>query len=356
VVDLTSAPVRLPILPTGLVGSYPQPEWLVDRARLGERLPPRVRARELWRVPLERLAEAQRTATLEALQEQLLAGVDFVTDGEIRRESYSNRFATALEGVDLDNPGEAIDRTGRKVPVPRVTGPIVWRHSTELDYLALLKEQTDKPIKITLPGPFTMAQQAQNDYYPDDEALAEAYAVAVNQEVLALFAAGADIVQLDEPYVQARPEQAKAYAVSAIDRALQGATGTTVLHVCFGYGRHVPDKPNRYDFLAPLDACKAHEVSLECAQPHLDLRDLELLPSKRIHVGVLDLRDPVVETPEVVAQRIHAALEHLPLSRMVVAPDCGMKYLSRQLAHDKLANMVAGRDLAKRQLGLEQQQ
>jgi 5-methyltetrahydropteroyltriglutamate--homocysteine methyltransferase len=353
---LTGGARRLPILPAGLVGSYPQPEWLIDRGRLGERLPPRVRARELWRVPPERLAEAQQAATLEALQEQLLAGVDFVTDGEIRRESYSNRFATALDGVDLDHPGEAIDRTGRPVPVPRVVGPIVWRRSTELDYLALLREHTDKPIKVTLPGPFTMAQQAQNDHYPDDAALAEAYAAAVNQEVRALFAAGADIVQLDEPYVQARPEQARAYAVAAIDRALEGATGTTVLHVCFGYGRHVPDKPNRYDFLAQLDACRADEISLECAQPNLDLRDLELLPSKRIHVGVLDLRDPTVETPELVAQRIHAALEHLPLSRVVVAPDCGMKYLSRQLAHDKLANMVAGRDLAKRQLGLEQQQ
>jgi 5-methyltetrahydropteroyltriglutamate--homocysteine methyltransferase len=350
------SPARLPLLPTGLVGSYPQPEWLIDRTRLGERLPPRVRARDLWRVPPERLAEAQRAATLDVLQEQLLAGVDFVTDGEIRRESYSNRFATALGGIDVDNPGEAVDRTGHIAVVPRVVGPIVWQHSAELDYLALLKAHTDKPIKVTLPGPFTMAQQAQNDYYPDDEALAEAYAVAVNQEVLALFAAGADIVQLDEPYVQARPAQARAYAVSAVDRALQGATGTTVLHVCFGYGRIVADKPNRYDFLAELDACCVHEVSLECAQPNLDLRDLELLPSKRIHVGVLDLRDPTVETPEVVAGRIRAALEHLPLSRMVVAPDCGMKYLSRQLAHDKLANMVAGRDLAKQQLGLEQQQ
>jgi 5-methyltetrahydropteroyltriglutamate--homocysteine methyltransferase len=343
----------LPLLPTCLVGSYAQPDWLIDRARLGERLPPRVRARELWLVPAERLEEAQRTATLHAVEEQIRAGVDIVTDGEIRRESYSNRFATALSGVDLDNPGEALDRTGRKVPVPRVTGPIVWQHSAETDYVELLKRHTDKPVKVTLPGPFTMTQQAQNDYYPSDEALAEAYAVAVNQEVKALFAAGADIVQIDEPYLQARPEQATAYAVAAIDRALDGAAGTTALHICFGYGRHVGDKPNRYAFLAELDACRADEVSLECAQPGLDLHDLDLLPHKRIHVGVINLRDEQVETPEIVAGRIRAALEHLPAERIVVAPDCGMKYLPRQTAFAKLANMVAGRNIVKQELGVE---
>lgn len=343
----------LPVLPACLVGSYAQPDWLIDRARLGERLPPRVRARELWRVPPEQLEEAQRTATLHAVEEQLRAGVDIVTDGEIRRESYSNRFATSLSGVDLDNPGEAVDRTGRTVPVPRVTGPIVWQFSAETDYVELLRQHTDKPIKVTLPGPFTMTQQAQNDYYGSDEALAEAYAAAVNEEVKALFAAGADIVQLDEPYLQARPEQAKAYAVAAIDRALAGAAGTTALHICFGYGRHVGDKPNRYAFLADLDACVVDEISLECAQPDLDLRDLDLLPGKRIHVGVLNLRDERVETPETVAARLRAALEHVPAERIVVAPDCGMKYLSRQVAFDKLTNMVAGRNLVKRELGLE---
>lgn len=343
----------LPLLPTALVGSYSQPDWLIDRARLGERLPPRVRARELWRVPPDRLEEAQRMATLQAVEEQLRAGVDIVTDGEIRRESYSNRFATSLAGVDLDNPGEAIDRTGRPVPVPRVTGPIVWQYSAETDYVALLRQHTDKPIKVTLPGPFTMTQQAQNDYYPNEEALAEAYADAVNREVQALFAAGADIVQLDEPYVQARPEQARAYAVAAIDRALAGAAGTTALHVCFGYGRHVGDKPNRYAFLAELDACHVDEISLECAQPRLDLHDLDLLPGKRVHVGVLDLRDQTAESPEVVAERIRAALEHLPPERIVIAPDCGMKYLPRDVAYQKLANMVAGRDLVRRELGLE---
>ncbi|MFW6094519.1 MAG: 5-methyltetrahydropteroyltriglutamate--homocysteine methyltransferase [Pseudomonadota bacterium] len=343
---------HMPILPAGLVGSYSQPEWLIDRARLGERLPPRVRARELWLVAPDELEAAQRHATLEAVDEQLRAGADFVTDGEIRRESYSNRFANSLAGVDLDHPGEAIDRTGRPVPVPRVSGPIEWCYSAEEDYVRLLKAHTDKPVKVTLPGPFTMTQQAQNDHYADAAALAEAYAAAVNQEVQAVFAAGADIVQLDEPYVQARPEQARAYAVAAIDRALAGVTGTTALHVCFGYGRHVDDKPDRYAFLAELDACAADEISLECAQPGLDLTDLELLPSKRIHVGVVSLHDPAVEPPEVVATRIRAALEHLPAERMVVAPDCGMKYLPRDVAYNKLTNMIAGRDRVKRELGL----
>jgi 5-methyltetrahydropteroyltriglutamate--homocysteine methyltransferase len=343
----------LPPLATGLVGSYAQPAWLIDRDRLGERLPPRVRARELWRIPPELLDEAQRDATLLAVQDQLRAGVDFVTDGEIRRESYSNLFANALEGVDLDRPGEAIDRTGKPVPAPRITGPIRRRHPVELDYLRLLKAYTDLPVKVTLPGPFTMTQQAQNDYYPDEESLALAYAAAVNEEVRDLFAAGADIVQLDEPYVQARPEAARRYAVAAIDRALEGASGTTVLHVCFGYGRHVGSKPDGYAFLAELDASRADEISVECAQPRLDLTLLEALPSKRINVGVIDLRDTTPETPELVAARIRAALAHLPPERIVVAPDCGMKYLPRAVAWQKLCNMVAGRDIVRRELGLE---
>ncbi|MBK81196.1 MAG: 5-methyltetrahydropteroyltriglutamate--homocysteine methyltransferase [Gammaproteobacteria bacterium] len=340
-------------LPAGLVGSYAQPDWLVHREVLGSRLPPRVHAREFWRLEGDELEDAQRRATLAALDDQIAAGVDFVTDGEIRRESYSNRFANALEGIDLDRHGVAIDRTGREVPVPRVAGPIVWRGSTEGDYVALLKAHTDLPVKVTLPGPFTMTQQAQNDYYPDEETLAEAYATAVNAELTALFAAGADIVQLDEPYVQARPDQARAYAVACIDRALAGATGTTALHVCFGYGRHVEDKPNRYEYLGDLDACRADEISIECAQPNLDLVDLETLPHKTIHVGVINLRDTSVETPETVAGRIRAALEHLPAERMVVAPDCGMKYLTPEIARGKLTSMVAGRDLVLRELGLE---
>jgi 5-methyltetrahydropteroyltriglutamate--homocysteine methyltransferase len=247
-----------------------------------------------------------------------------------------------------------VDRTGQEVPVPRVTGPIVWTGSAERDYVALLKEHTDLPVKVTLPGPFTMTQQAQNDYYADEESLADAYAVAVNAEMKTLFDAGADIVQLDEPYVQARPDQARAYAVACINRALAGATGTTALHVCFGYGRHVEDKPNRYGFLGELDACRADEISIECAQPQLDLRDLELLPDKYVHVGVIDLRDIEVESPETVAKRIRAALRHLPPERIVVAPDCGMKYLTPKVARGKLTSMVAGRNLVLRELGLEQ--
>jgi len=338
------------VLPTCLVGSYSQPNWLIDRARLGERLPPRVRARELWRVAAEFLEEAQNDATILALADQHRAGVDIVTDGEMRRESYSNNFATALAGVDLDRPGESLDRTGSMVPVPRVVGPIRRLRAVEVPFVALLKAHTHKPVKVTLPGPFTMAQQAQNEYYPDEGSLAMAYAAAVNQEVRDLFAAGVDVVQLDEPYVQARPEKAREYAVAAIDRALEGATGTTVLHVCFGYGKHVANKPKGYAFLEELNSSRVDEVSLECAQPRADLELLACLPSKRIHVGVIDLRDSNVESSEIVADRIRGALKYLPVERCVVAPDCGMKYLPRDVAYGKLENMVRGRDLVRAEL------
>ena len=337
--------IEYPLLPTSLVGSYAQPNWLIDKSRLGQRLPPRVLLHELWKVDAAHLEEAQNDATLIALQDQTLAGVDIVTDGEMRRESYSNRFANALLGVNIDQPGEAVDRTGKTVPVPRVTGPIRRAEPVEAPYVAFLKAHTNRPIKITLPGPFTMAQQAQDDYYQDPAALAMAYAEVVNEEVLDLFAAGVDIVQLDEPYVQARPEAARSYAVPAIDRALQAATGPTVLHVCFGYGKHVDNKPNGYAFLEELDGCCAAEVSIECAQPKLKMDLLSLLPNKKIHVGVLDLRDTTPETPEVVAQRIRAALEVAPAEQIVVAPDCGMKYLSRDVAFTKLKNMVLGRNM-----------
>jgi 5-methyltetrahydropteroyltriglutamate--homocysteine methyltransferase len=343
-------PRSLPLLPTMLVGSYAQPDWLIDRARLDARLPPRVRARELWRIPAEHLDEAQRDATLLALFDQHRAGVDVITDGEMRRESYSNRFATTLDGLDLDRPGEAIDRTGKPVPVPRVVGPIRRRESVEVDQVAFLKAHTDLPIKVTLPGPFTMTQQAKNEYYREPGELALAYADAVNAEMKELFAAGVAIVQLDEPYVQARPEAAREYALAAIDCALAGATGTTALHVCFGYGKHVANKPTGYAFCAELDACAADEISLECAQPRVDLALLEALPSKRIHVGVLDLRDRQVETPEIVAERIRSALQHIPPERLVVAPDCGMKYLPRDVAYGKLQSMVRGRDIVRRAL------
>ena len=341
----------LPILPTTLVGSWPQPSWLIDRARLDAHLPVRVSARDLWLVDEDHLAEAQRDAIALAVHEQERLGLDVVTDGEVRRESYSNRFATSLDGVDLDRPGQAVDRTGATVPVPRVVGPIRRRRAVEVDVVAQVRRHTDRPLKITLPGPFTMGQQAQDDFYGDDAELALAYAAAVNEEVLELFAAGADIVQLDEPYVQARPEAARRHAVAAIDRALQSATGTTVLHVCFGYGRHVADKPAGYDFLPELDRCSADEISIEAAQPSLDLGVLDDLPTKRLHVGVLDLRDLTVESTDVVAARIRAALEHLPPERVVVAPDCGCKYLPRDVASAKVAAMVAAATLVRAELG-----
>lgn len=331
----------LPLLPTTLVGSWTQPSWLIDREQLTGHLPVRVTAGDLWRVPADWLAEAQRDATVLAVHEQELLGLDIVTDGEARRESYSNHFANALEGVDTDRPGSATDRTGKVVPVPRVVGPIRRARPVEADIVALVKRHSQRPLKITVPGPFTMAQQAQDDFYGDDAKLAMAYADAVGEEVRDLFAAGADIVQLDEPYVQARPDAAKRYAVAAIDRALEGAPGPTVLHVCFGYGRHVADKPAGYDFLPELDACRADELSIEAAQPRLDLAVLDDLPTKRVHVGVLDLRDPAVEPVDVIAARIRAALEHLPPERLVVAPDCGCKYLDRDVAWAKVANMVA---------------
>ncbi len=333
--------MSLPVLPTTLVGSWPQPSWLIDRARLEAHLPVRVSARDLWLVDGEHLAEAHGDAIALAVHEQERLGLDIVTDGEVRRESYSNRFATALDGIDLDRPGEAVDRTGATVPVPRVVGPIGRRQPVEVDVVAQVRRSTDRPLKVTLPGPFTMGQQAQDDYYGDDAELAMAYAAAVNDEVLDLFAAGADIVQLDEPYVQARPEAARRHAIAAIDRALQDAPGPTVLHVCFGYGRHVADKPAGYDFLPELDACRTDEISIEAAQPRLDLGVLDELPSKRVHVGVLDLRDTTIESTDVVAGRIRAALRHLPPERLVIAPDCGCKYLQREVAWAKTAAMVA---------------
>lgn len=342
--------IDYPLLPTSLVGSYAQPNWLIDRQRLGQRLPPRVLLHELWSIPSDNLEEAQNDATVIALEDQHRAGVDIVTDGEMRRESYSNRFSNALAGVDIDNPGQAMDRTGAMVPVPRVTGEIRRREPVEAPYIAFLRAHTRKPIKITLPGPFTMAQQAQNDYYANDGDLAMAYAAAVNEELKDLFAAGVDIVQLDEPYVQARPEAAREYAVQAIDRAVADAAGATVLHVCFGYGKHVDNKPEGYAFLGELNACQADEVSIECAQPRLQMDLLQQLPDKRVHVGVLDLRDVQPESPELVAERISAALEVIPAQRVVVAPDCGMKYLPREVAFAKLSNMVAGRDMVKAQL------
>jgi 5-methyltetrahydropteroyltriglutamate--homocysteine methyltransferase len=333
-------------LVTTVVGSYPQPDWLIDRERLGDRLPPRVRARELWRVPEPLLEEAQDDATRLAVQDMERAGVDVITDGEMRRESYSNRFATALDGVDLDQPGVAFDRTGHENPVPRVVGPIRRKGPVEVRDVELLRAITDRRIKITVPGPFTMTHQAQNDHYADERSLALAYADAVNEELRDLKAAGADVVQVDEPYLQARPEPAREYAVEAVDRALEGIEGDTVLHTCFGYAHIVHDRPSGYPFLRELNDCAATHLSLEAAQPGLDPEVLRELPDKVIVLGVLDLGSGEAETPEIVAARIRRALEVVPPERLVVAPDCGMKYLPRDLAFRKLQAMVEGARLA----------
>jgi 5-methyltetrahydropteroyltriglutamate--homocysteine methyltransferase len=325
-----------------VVGSYPQPDWLIDRARLGDRLPPRVRAAELWRVPEPFLEEAQDDATRLAVQDMERAGVDVITDGEMRRESYSNRFATALDGVDLDEPGIALDRTGHENPVPRVVGPIRRTRPVEVRDVEFLRSLTDLRVKITVPGPFTMTQQAQNDHYADERTLALAYAEAVNDELRDLKAAGADVVQIDEPYLQARPEQARAYAVEAINRALDGIEGETVLHTCFGYAHIVHDRPSGYPFLRELADSVATHISLEAAQPKLDPAVLRDLPDKTIVLGVLDLGSSEVETPEDVADRLRKALAVVPRERLVVAPDCGMKYLPRERAFRKLEAMVAG--------------
>ena len=329
-------------LQTTVVGSYPQPDWLIDRERLGDRLPPRVRAKELWRVPEALLEEAQDDATRVAVRDMELAGIDVVTDGEMRRESYSNHFATALDGIDLDTPGIALDRTGHENPVPRVVGPIRRTRPVETRHVAFLRAITDRRIKITVPGPFTMTQQAQNDHYADDRDLALAYAAAVNEELRGLKAAGADVVQIDEPYLQARPEPAREYALEAIDRALAGIDGDTVLHTCFGYAHIVHDRPSGYPFLAELNACAATHISLEAAQPALEPDVLRALRDKVVVLGVLDLGADDVETPEQVADRIRRALGVVEPQRLVVAPDCGMKYLPRQRAFGKLQAMVEG--------------
>jgi 5-methyltetrahydropteroyltriglutamate--homocysteine methyltransferase len=338
-------------LVTTVVGSYPQPEWLIDRERLGERLPPRVRARELWRVPEAFLEQAQDDATRLAIDDMERAGVDVITDGEMRRESYSNRFATALEGVDLDEPGVALDRTGHENPVPRVVGPIRRTRPVEVRDVELARSLTGRRLKITVPGPFTMTQQAQNDHYPDERSLALAYAEAVNDELRDLKAAGADVVQIDEPYLQARPEAARDYALDAIDGALVGIEGETVLHTCFGYAHIVKDRPSGYPFLSELAGCSATHLSLEAAQPGLDPELLRDLSGKTIVLGVLDLGAAEVETPEVVAGRIRRALAVVPPERLVVAPDCGMKYLPRERAFGKLRAMVEGAGIVREELG-----
>lgn len=339
------------LLPTTVVGSYAQPDWLVDKSNLHNRLPPRVRAYEVWKVAPEHLEEAQDAATLAAIHDMERAGVDIVSDGEIRRESYSNRFATALGGIDIENPGSALDRTGHANPVPRIAGPIERVRPIEVGDAEFLVANTDRRTKITIPGPFTMTQQAQNDHYKTDEDTAMAYAAAANVEIKALFAAGVDVVQLDEPYMQARPEKAKDYAIAAIDRALDGVTGTTAVHLCFGYAHIVHDRASGYSFLPELEACAADQVSIEAAQPDLDVAILKDLPSKTIIFGVIDMGDEAVETPETVAARIRKALDVVAPERLVIAPDCGMKYIPRDRALAKLRAMVAGADIVRAELG-----
>ena len=338
------------VLTTAVVGSYPQPDWLVDRDNLVNRLPPRVRAHEMWRIPPEHLEEAQEAATLAAIRDQERAGLDVISDGEIRRESYSNRLATALGGIDKERSGTHMDRTGNPASVPLVSGPIRRERPVEVEDVKFLRANTERTIKITVPGPFTMTQQAENAHYPDDESLAMAYAEAVNEEIKDLFAAGADIVQLDEPYVQARPEPARAYAVKAINRALEGVDGKTALHLCFGYAYAVHDKPSGYSFLPELEAAAVDQISIEAAQPSLDPAVLAHLPSKEILYGVIDMNDPAIERPETVAARLREALAVVPADRLVAAPDCGMKYLTRQTAFGKLQAMVEGAAIVRREV------
>jgi 5-methyltetrahydropteroyltriglutamate--homocysteine methyltransferase len=329
------------LFPTSLVGSYPQPEWLIDRARLSKMVP-RVRMDDLWLVDPKALEARQDEATLLAIEDQERAGLDIISDGEQRRESYSNRFATALAGVDTENPGTTINRSGKPIPVPRVTAKISRKHPVELRDLQFLRANTKKQVKMTVPGPFTMSKQAQNEFYKSDEEMALDYAAAVNDEIKDLFAAGADIVQIDEPWMQQHPDKAREYGLKPLARALDGVTGTVAVHLCFGYAAVVHDKPTGYSFLPELEGSKAAQVSVEAAQPNLDLKVLEKLPSKTIILGVIDLADPNVETPEVVAARIRKALAHVPPERLVIAPDCGMKYLPREVAFGKMRAMVEG--------------
>jgi 5-methyltetrahydropteroyltriglutamate--homocysteine methyltransferase len=340
----------LPLLPTSLVGSYAQPDWLIDRERLAGRFPPRVRAAELWRVAPEWLEQAQDDATILAIRDQELAGLDIVTDGEMRRESYSNRFATALEGVDIDNPGTALDRSGHPNPVPRVVGRVRRKHPVEVRDLEFLKAHTNRAVKMTVPGPFTMSQQAQNDFYESEEGLALDYAAAVNEEIRDLFAAGADIVQIDEPYMQARPAKAREFGLVALARAIDGVTGTVAVHICFGYAAIIHERPEGYSFLPELAGSGVDQISIETAQSNLDLSILASLPGKTVILGVLDLSDHQVESADVVAERIRRALPYVSADRLVVAPDCGLKYLPRESAFGKMQAMVQGAALVRAEL------
>jgi len=338
------------LLPTTVVGSYPQPAWLVDHKVLHANVVPRVRLKEVWRVAEDALEGAQDDATLIAIRDMERAGIDIITDGEMRRESYSNRFALALDGVDVDNPAKVMGRAGRMTSVPRIVGPIARRHAVEVRDVEFLRANTDRKIKITLPGPFTLSMQAKDEHYGDEEAVAMAYADVVAAEARDLVAAGADVIQLDEPWLQARPVQAARYGVAAINRALAGVPGTTVVHLCFGYAAIVQEKPSGYSFLPQLADTTATQISIEAAQPRLDLGVLNDLSNKTIMLGVLDMGDPAVESAETVAARICEGLKHLPAERLVPAPDCGMKYLSRETAFGKLRALAEGAAIVRREI------
>ncbi len=339
------------LFPTTLVGSYPQPDWLIDRDKLAKRFPPRVRAQELWKIPAPLLSQAQDDATLVAIKAQEDAGLDIITDGEIRRESYSNRFATALEGVDIHTPGVALDRSGHPNPVPRVVGPIRRKHAVQVNDLLFLKRHTRRMVKMTVPGPFTMSQQAQIQHYGGSRERASMdYAAAVNEEIRDLFAHGADIVQIDEPYMQARPDEARAYGLQALNRALEGVSGTTAVHICFGYAAIIHERPSGYSFLPELAQCSCTQISIETAQSNLDCSVLAALPGKKILLGVLDLSAMQPESPEQVAARIRRALPHIDARNVIVAPDCGMKYLPRDIADAKLRAMVEGARIVRAQI------
>ena len=337
------------LFPTTLVGSYPQPEWLIDRKKLAGRFPPRTRASELWRIPAEYLEEAQNDATLMAIRAQEEAGLDIITNGEIHRESYSNRFATALSGIDIDKPGTALDRSGHPNPVPRITGPVKRMRPVEVDDLKFLKAHTTRKVKITVPGPFTMSEQAQNDYYKTAEEASLAYAQAVNEEIRDLFAAGADVVQIDEPYMQARPERARQYGLKALNKALEGITGETAVHICFGYAAVIHARPSGYSFLPEMHGCSCKQISLETAQSNLDCSVFTQLDNKKIMVGCIDLSDMAIETPQTVIARIKRALPYVKKENIILAPDCGMKYLPRDVADGKLRAMVEGAKLLRQE-------
>jgi len=337
---------ELPLFPCTIVGSYPQPDWLIDREKLSKQFPPRTRAAKLWRIDPAYLEAAQDDATRLAILDQETAGLDIVSDGEIRRESYSNHFATALHGIDLENPGKALDRSGEPVFVPRIIGPIRRRHAVGVENVHFLRKHSTRRIKFTVPGPFTMTQQAQNDFYETEAEAALDYAAAVNEEIRDLFEAGADVVQLDEPYMQARPDKARDYGLAALERALDGVDGQTCVHICFGYAALIHDRPAGYSFLPELSSAPCRQVSIETGQSKLDCTVLESLADKDILLGVLDLSSNNVESVETIKARVRRGLEHVPAERIILAPDCGMKYLSRNAAYGKLSSMVqAAREL-----------